>query len=80
MYFLLCILSNLGRKEKPRKKAAFKYAYCNDIDTVNEDTIITVSVMKGATLSTPPSTGLSGLRFSNTPNYIRRPRKTRNYR
>jgi len=36
--------------------------------------------MKGATLSTPPITGLSGIQFSNTHNYIRWSKKTRTYR
>ena len=31
--------------------------------------------MKGATLLTPPSTGLSGIRFSNTPNYVHDPER-----
>ena len=34
-----------------------------------------MTVMKGATLSTPPSTGLSGIQFSNTSNYIDDPER-----
>jgi len=36
--------------------------------------------MKGTTLSMLPSIGLNGIKFSNTPNYIRWSRKTRKYR
>ena len=44
------------------------------------DSESSLAVMKGATLSTPPSTGLSGIQFSNTPNYISWSRKKRKYR
>ena len=39
-----------------------------------------LTVMKDATLSKPPSTGLSDIQFSNTPNYISWSRKTGRYR
>jgi len=38
-----------------------------------------VTVMKGATLSKPPSTGSRGIQFLNAPSYIRS-RNTRRYR
>ena len=38
------------------------------------------TVIKCATLTTPPSTGLSGIQFSNAPNYILWSRKTGRYR
>ena len=38
-----------------------------------------LTVMKGAILSTPPKTGLNGIQFSKTPNYISWSKKTRRY-
>jgi len=35
------------------------------------DSDCSLTAIKGATLSTPPSTGLSGIQFSNTLIYIR---------